>query len=110
MQPNFIAYRQKMCEISVVENVAPGKYAEVHTRSRDLLPIDKPYTSLYRHSVVTLAELKELRFLRPTRHKIGYFGDIAHATLSSWCGKTKPNTTKAHIQYSKEMYCNCNTK
>jgi len=41
--------------------------------------------------------------LRPTWHKIGHFGDV---NLLAWRGKTKPNTTKAHIHQSKEMYYN----
>jgi len=39
--------------------------------------------------------------LRPARHKIGHFGDGPHRY-----GKTKPNTTKAHIHQSKDMYNN----
>ena len=31
------------------------------------------------------------------RHKIGHFGDVPQANLLAWYGKTKPNTTKAHI-------------
>ena len=38
------------------------------------------------------------KVLRHTRHKIGHFGDVY--------GKTKPNTTKAHIHQSKQMYYN----
>jgi len=44
--------------------------------------------------------------LRPTRHKIGHFGDVPQANLLAWYRKTKPNTTKAHIHQSKEMYYN----
>jgi len=51
-------------------------------------------------------ELNEQRFLRPTRHKIGHFGDVPPANLFACYGKTKPNTTKAHIHQSKEMYYN----
>ena len=32
----------------------PEKLAKVHARSPDLSPIDRPYTSFYRHCVVTL--------------------------------------------------------
>jgi len=42
--------------------------------------------------------------LRPARHKIGHFGDVPQANLLAAYGKTKPNTTKAHIHQSKEMY------
>ena len=42
--------------------------------------------------------------LPSTRHKIGHFGDVPDANLLAWYGKTKPNTTKAHIHQSKEMY------
>jgi len=42
--------------------------------------------------------------LRPTRHKIGHFRDVPQANLLAWYGKTKPNTTKAHIHQSQEMY------
>jgi len=44
--------------------------------------------------------------LRPTRHKISHFGDVPEANLLAWYGKTKPNTTKAHIHQSKQMYYN----
>jgi len=44
--------------------------------------------------------------LRPTRHKIGHFRDILQASLLALYEKTKPNTTKAHIHQSKEMYNN----
>jgi len=43
------------------------------------------------------AKLAELRFLRPTRHKTGHFGDVPRANLLPWYGKTKPNTTKARL-------------
>jgi len=39
-----------------------------------------------------------------TQHKIGHFGGVPQANLSAWYGKTKPNTTKARIHQSKEMY------
>jgi len=39
--------------------------------------------------------------LCPTRHKIGDFEDVPQANLSAWYGKTKPNTTKAHIHRLK---------
>ena len=39
--------------------------------------------------------------LRRAWYKIGHFGDVPQA---NWYGKTKPNTTKAHIHQSKEMY------
>jgi len=41
-----------------------------------------------------------LLVLRPTQHKIGHFS-------MTGMEKTNPNTTKAHIHQSKEMY---NTK
>jgi len=47
-----------------------------------------------------------VQVLRPTRHKIGHFGDIPQTNLFVGYGKTKPNTTKAHIHQSKEMYYN----
>ena len=50
--------------------------------------------------------LIELWFLRLTQHKIGHFGDFPRANLLAWYGKTKPNTTKAHIHQSKEIYYN----
>jgi len=34
-------------------------------------------------------------------NKIGHFGDVSQANLLPWYGKTKPNTTKAHIHQSK---------
>ena len=43
--------------------------------------------------------------LRPTRHKTGHFRDDSPSKISSLgIEKTKPNTTKAHIHQSKEMY------
>jgi len=44
--------------------------------------------------------------LRHTQHKISHFGDAPQANLLASYGKTKPNTTKAHIHQSKEMYYN----
>ena len=44
-----------------------------------------------------------VKVLRPTRHKIGHFGDVPQASLLAWYGKTKSNTTKAHIRQSKEI-------
>ena len=36
-----------------------------------------------------------VKVLRPTRHKIGHFGDVPQAHLLVWYGKkTKPNTIK----------------
>jgi len=43
---------------------------------------------------------------RPSRYKTGHFGDVLQVNLLAWYGKTKPNTTKAHIHQSKEMYYN----
>jgi len=40
---------------------------------------------------------------------IGHFGDAPHANLLACHGKTKPNTTKAHIHQLKEMYYNTRT-
>jgi len=42
-----------------------------------------------------------VKVLRPTQHNIGYFGDVPQASLLAWYGKTKPNTTKAHIHQKK---------
>ena len=47
-----------------------------------------------------------VKVLRPTTHKIGHFGDVLQTNLLTWYRKTKPNTTKAHIHQSKEMYYN----
>jgi len=53
------------------------------------------------------AMLVMVKVLRPTQHKIGHFGDVPQASLFAWYGKkTKPNTTKAHIHQSKQMYYN----
>jgi len=46
------------------------------------------------------------KVLYPTRHTTGYFGDVPQANLLAWYGKTKPNTTKARIHQSKQMYYN----
>jgi len=36
-----------------------------------------------------------VKVLRPTRHKIGNFGDVPQANLLAWYEKkTKPNTTQ----------------
>ena len=36
--------------------------------------------------------------------KIGHFWDDPQANLLAWYGKTKPNTTKAHIHQTTEIY------
>jgi len=41
-----------------------------------------------------------------TDRLMGHFWDVPQANLLAWYEKTKPNTTKAHIQQSKEMYNN----
>jgi len=46
----------------------------------------------------------QVNVLCPTQQKIGHFGNVPQANLLAWYGKTKPNTTKAHIHGSKEMY------
>jgi len=46
------------------------------------------------------------KVLRPTQHKIGNLGDVPQTNLLSWYGKTKPDTTKACIHKSQEMYYN----
>jgi len=46
------------------------------------------------HTVGLVTLIDELWFLRPTRHKIGQFGDVPQANLLAWYGKTKSNTTK----------------
>jgi len=38
--------------------------------------------------------------LHLTPYTIGHFGDVPQANLLAWYGKTKPNTTKAHIRQS----------
>ena len=58
----------------------------------------------------TISHWLLVKILRPTRHKIGHFGHVPQANLWAWYGKTKPNTTKAHIHQSKEMYNNTNKK
>jgi len=53
---NFVALRQKVSKISVVEKICfPEKYTKVHPRSPDVTSIDRRYTSFYKHSVVSLA-------------------------------------------------------
>jgi len=47
--------------------------------------------------------MTELRSYVPL-DKLGHFGDVLQANLLAWYGKTKPNTTKAHIHQSKKMY------
>jgi len=41
-----------------------------------------------------------------TRHKTDHFEDVPQANRSEWYGKTKPNTTKAHIHQSKNVLQN----
>jgi len=56
--PNTAKLRRpaiKSVRYSLWKNFAPRKLAKVHHRSPDLSPIDTPYLSFYRHSVVTLA-------------------------------------------------------
>jgi len=55
------------------------------------------------HSVIHIS-IHWVKVLHPTRHNTGHFGDVPQANLLAWCGKTKPNTTKAHIHQSKEMH------
>jgi len=45
----------------------------------------------------------ELRFYIPTQHKIGHYGNVPQANLSTWYGKTKPNTTKAHSPIKRNV-------
>jgi len=47
-----------------------------------------------------------VKVVHPTQHKIGHLGDVLQANLLAWYGKTKPNTTEAHTDQSKEMYYN----
>jgi len=65
-RPNFVALRQIVCEISVVkENFAPRKNWPKCTIGHQIChqsPIDRPYTSFYRHSVVTLASFHRYRW------------------------------------------------
>ena len=55
---------------------------------------------------LSLLILLLVNVLRPARHKISHFGDVPQANLLAWYGRTNPDTTKAHIHQSKEMYCN----
>jgi len=52
-------------------------------------------------SVTDKYELR-VKVVGRTEHKIGHFGDVPQANLLAWCGKTKPNTTKARIHQSKK--------
>jgi len=59
--------------------------------------------SLQRFHIVGLVTMiDELWFLRPTRQKIGQFGDVPQANLLAWHGKAKSNITKAHNHQAKE--------
>jgi len=54
--PNFVKSPTKSLRDTCCGNIfSPVKQAKVHPRSPDLSPIDRQYTSFYRHSVVTLA-------------------------------------------------------
>jgi len=48
----------------------------------------------------------ELRFYVPLDTERVISETFPRANLLAWYGKTKRNTTKAHIHQSKEMYCN----
>jgi len=37
---------------------------------------------------------------------MGHFWDVPQDNLLAWYGETKPNTIKAHIHQSKQMYYN----
>jgi len=58
--------------------------------------------------LISLSQANKLidwvKVLRPIQHKKGHFGDIPQANLLACYGKTKPNTTKAHIHQSKGRY------
>jgi len=45
-----------------------------------------------------------VKVLHRTRHKINHFRKVPQTSLLPWYGKTKPNTTKAHIHQPKQMY------
>ena len=45
-----------------------------------------------------------VKVLHPTRHKTGHFRDVPQANILAWYAKTKPNTTKARIRQSEQMY------
>jgi len=84
--------------------------------------------SRFKHKTLSLTKLSDLHFdtaiitsaihylerlnwllvkvLPLTWHKMGHSRNIPYAKLLAWYGKTKPNTTKAHIHQSKEMYYN----
>jgi len=53
--------------------------------------------------------LIELRFLRPTWHKIGHFREVPQANLLAWYGKSKPDTTKAYI-FTNQKKCTTTQK
>jgi len=53
--PKFVAIRQKVCEISVVENFAPTKSRAKFTIGHQICQHDRPYARFYRQSVVKLA-------------------------------------------------------
>jgi len=44
-----------------------------------------------------------LRFLHPTRHKIGHFGDVPQANLLAWYGKTKTNNKSTHSSIKRNV-------
>ena len=47
-----------------------------------------------------------VQVLRPHWTQNMHFGDVLQANLLAWYRKTKPNTTKAPIHQSKQMYYN----
>jgi len=53
-RPNFVTLRQKVRDIRCGKILLPGKVGQSSPWSPDLSPIDRPYTSFYRHFVVIL--------------------------------------------------------
>ena len=74
----------------------PAPHRSVFYRP-DALPAAQPTASTHWRVMV----------LHPTRHKIGHFGDVSPSqSLGLVWKSTKPNTAKARVHQSKEMYYN----
>jgi len=75
----------------------------------------KPNTQKQTTQKLNILQLKQkhtngLMFQVPNDTKLVVSETFPQANLLAWYGKTKPNTTKAHIHQSKETYYNTNTR
>jgi len=74
------------------------------SRDQDLKSQELHYITGYIHKIYAVSTGYWLRFYVPLNTKWGISEMFPQASLLAWYGKTKHNTTKAHIHQSKEMY------